>query len=384
MHDILQDNITLATMNPAAAALAPQKKKARAPRRTKSVRLIDVARASGVSTATVSMVVNNHPRISPSTQRRVRKVIEKLGYRSSNSNHAMSQRRTSVLSVLMPAGRNAFADAYLAELISGVCDQASAMGYSDMFERVTAEFVGTRQHLALLEQRVSMGALLLGVTDSDRYVDYFDAAQHPVIAVDSSVGRTDIDFVGCDYRSGAEQAMTYLLQLGHRRIGLITSAAGGRNSDEILQVYRRAMDQRGIPADDACVADGFFTEAGGTEAAGKILSARPEVTAIIAASDTMAIGAIHAAAKRGLSVPRDLSVIGFDDLRHAAFISPALTTVRLPLHAVGARACERLVERISGRAAATHDKLPAHLVLRDSVAMARDLSAAPLRDAGVA
>ena len=86
MHDILQDNITLATMNPAAAALGPQKKKPRAPRRTKSVRLIDVARASGVSTATVSMVVNNHPRISPSTQRRVRKVIEKLGYRPSNTN----------------------------------------------------------------------------------------------------------------------------------------------------------------------------------------------------------------------------------------------------------------------------------------------------------
>jgi LacI family transcriptional regulator len=377
MHDILQDNITLATMNPAAAALAPQKKKPRAPRRTKSVRLIDVARASGVSTATVSMVVNNHPRISPSTQRRVRKVIEKLGYRPSNSNHALSQRRTSVLSVLMPARRNAFADAYFAELISGVCDQANVMGYSVMFERVTPDFVRSRQHLSLLEQRVSQGALLLGVTDADRYVDYFDASQHTVIAVDSATGRSDIDSVCCDYRSGAEQAMTYLLQLGHRKIGLITSAAGGRNSDEILQVYRRAMDQHGIPADDACVADGFFTEAGGTDAADKILTARPEVTAILAASDTMAIGAIHGATKRGLSVPKDLSVIGFDDLRHAAFISPALTTVRLPLHAVGARACERLVERVGGRTTASHDKLPAHLVLRDSVAMARDLSVAP-------
>ncbi|HYO08712.1 MAG TPA: LacI family DNA-binding transcriptional regulator [Tepidisphaeraceae bacterium] len=375
MHDILQDTITLANLNPAAAALAPQKKRPRAPRRTKAVRLVDVARLAGVSTATVSMVVNNHPRISPTTQRRVRRAVEKLGYRPNFSNQALGARRSSVLSILLPAQRHTFADGYFGELLSGVCDQANVMGYTVMFERVSGDFTRARQHLALLEQRVAQGALLLGFSDYNKFVADFDPQQHAVVVVDNAVDRADLDFVGCDYRSGAEQAMTYLLQLGHRKIGLITSAAGGRSTQEIVDVYRSAMAQQGVRPGEGYVADGKFTEAGGTEAADEILRRHPEVTAILAASDTMAIGAIHGASKRGMSVPKDLSVVGIDDLRHAAFISPALTTVRLPLHAVGARACERLVERINGRTAPTSDRLPAHLVLRDSVAMARDLSA---------
>lgn len=374
MHDIFQDNISLATLNP-AVALDPTPKRQRAPRRTKAVRLVDVARAAGVSTATVSMVVNNHPRISPATQRRVRRAVERLGYRPNYAAQAASARRTSVLSVLLPAQRHTVADAYFSELISGICDQAAASGFNVMFERTSPEFVRTRQHLSLLEQRVTQGALLLGVTDADRYVDYFDAQRHSVVVVDNPLARTDLDFVGCDYRSGAEQAMTCLLQLGHRRIGLVTSAAEGRNTTDIADVYATTLASNGVRPEPTWLADGQFTEAGGTEAANRILQQHPEITAILAASDTMAIGALHCAAQRGLSVPKDLSVVGIDDLRHAAFISPALTTVRLPLHAVGARACERLIERISGaRIESTTDLLPAHLVLRDSVAMARDVS----------
>jgi DNA-binding LacI/PurR family transcriptional regulator len=120
------------------------------------------------------------------------------------------------------------------------------------------------------------------------------------------------------------------------------------------------------------VADGKFTEQGGAEATEQILSRHPDVTAIFAANDKMAVGAIHQLSRRGIRVPEDVSVVGFDDLQHSAFVNPSLTTVRLPLYQVGALACERLVERIHGRQERVAETLATHLVLRDSTAMARN------------
>src|SRR6185437_7024859 len=185
----------------------------------------------------------------------------------------------------------------------------------------------------------------------------------------------NLDFVGCDYHAGAQQAMNYLLQLGHRKIGLIVSSAGGRNVRDVVAVYRSAMAEHGARPGEGLIVDGQFTEAGGDEAADKILRRHRDVTAILSTSDNMAIGAIHAAGRRGKSVPRDLSIVGFGNLRHAAFLNPALTTVQLPLQQVGARACQRLIERISGkRKEVTSELLPTHLILRNSSALANDLS----------
>lgn len=355
----------------AAAVRAPRP---RARRRTKPVRLCDVARAAGVSTATVSMVVNNNPRISPATQRRVRRAVERLGYQPSHAAQVLSGKRGNVISILMPAQRADISDSYFASLSSGIAEQAASIGYSVMFTRATAEFVRNRNHVSMIEQQSAQGLLLLGFNDFDRFVDDIDAARHPVVVVDNQLdGRSDLDFVGCDYASGAEQALNYLLQLGHRKIGLITSSAGGRNASEIVEAYRSMMSEHGIRPGEGWIADGQSTEEGGAEAAEMILRRHPEVTALFAASDAMAIGAIHEAAKRGLRVPRDLSIIGFDNVRHSAYLTPALTTVQLPLAAVGAKACERLIERINGRAEAMSDRLPAHLVLRNSAAMAKDV-----------
>jgi LacI family transcriptional regulator len=341
-------------------------------RRTKPVRLIDIARASGVSIATVSMVVNGNARISPATAKRVRKMIDKLGYRPHRAAHALSLgQRPPTLAVLLPARRQAFADSYFGELISGIGERAAALGHVIIFEHVTAEFLRANQHRTMLEQRSVDGLLLLGFGDFDRFVDDLadDAA---AVVVDSAISRCAVDSVSCDYRSGAQQAMNYLLQLGHRRIGLIT-ATGGRCGQAVVEVYRSSMASYGVRPGEGWIADGHITEAGGELAAEKILRRHPDVTAIFAASDPMATGAIHYAARRQMSVPHDLSVIGFDGLSYGAFMNPPLSTVRLPLAEVGARACERLIERIGGRREVIADRLPIHLVVRESTALAKDL-----------
>jgi DNA-binding LacI/PurR family transcriptional regulator len=349
-------------------------------RRTKPVRLVDVAKAAGVSIATVSLVVNQHPRISPATQRRVRSVIDKLGYKpnrgvqvlsGAQSTHAVTWRKPT-LAVLLPPQTNAFGDTYFGELISGITEKASSMGQSVTFEHASPEFVRAGRHLSLLERQGADGLLLMGFGDYDRFLDDFAKSKHPVVLVDSRVTRCQLDSVGCDYRAGAQQAMNYLLQLGHRRIGLITAAAG-RCAREVADAYRVAMDMFGVRPGEGWIADGRFTEEGGHQAAEKILRRHPDVTALFAASDKMAIGAVHSAQSNGLVVPRDLSIIGFDNVRHAAFMNPPLSTIHLPLHEVGARACERLMERLRGRKDVVNDLLPIHLVVRESTALSKDL-----------
>jgi LacI family transcriptional regulator len=356
----------------------------RARRRTKSVRLVDVARAAGVSIATVSMVVNGHARISPATQKRVRRMIDKLGYAPNRAAQLLSSgRRTPTLAVLLPARRQTFADTYFGELIAGISERAASLGQSVVFEHVTPDFLRTGQHLSMLEQKTADGLLLMGFSDYDRFLDDFAQTRQPVVVVDSHISRCEIDSVGCDYRSGAQQAMNYLLQLGHRRIGLI-SASSGRCAREVAEVYRSSMAAYGIRPGEGWMADGQFTEEGGEAAAGKILRRHKDLTAIFAASDTMAIGAVHYAAGAGLRIPSDLSIVGFDNLRHSAFLNPPLSTVNLPLQEVGARACERLMERISGRQETVIERLPIHLVVRESTALAKDLPPAGTADSSAA
>jgi LacI family transcriptional regulator len=387
MHGIVEDTTSGAEIDErfhatGSVGVDGRGSKPRAPRKQKSVRLCDIAQAAGVSIATVSLVLSENPRISGATQQRVRKIAHRLGYRPMRAAQVLAGRTSTALAVLLPApqadNRTSISDAYFGELVNGVTEQAAASGYTIMFDRVSADFVRRRQHIGMLEDRAAAGMLLLGFNDHHRFIDDFDTALHPIVVVDNKLDRNgpngDCDFVGCDYRGGAQQAMNYLLQLGHRKIGLIASSNGTRNVLDIVAVYRAAMADHGIRPGEGFIADGQFNEAGGDEAADKILRRHSEVTAILAACDSMAIGAIHAAVRRGRSVPRDLSVVGFGNLRHAAFLNPALTTVQLPLQQVGARACQRLIERINGqRQMATSDYLPTHLILRSSSAIAHDV-----------
>ncbi|MEO6434395.1 MAG: LacI family DNA-binding transcriptional regulator, partial [Tepidisphaeraceae bacterium] len=335
------------------------------------------AKASGVSIATVSMVVNHNPRISPATVKRVRCCLDQMGYRPSGwAANAAPARKHPTLAVLLPAQRHAFADAYFGELISGITEAGTRLGHAVIFEQATTDFIRARQHLNLLEQRSVDGMLCLGFNDYHNFLDDFAGdPKRAVVLVDSQVSRAQVDSVGCDYRSGAQQAMNYLLQLGHRRIGLITSASGGRSTRDIAEVYQSVMAEHDVRPGEGWIADGRFSEEGGDEAAERILRRRPDVTAIFAASDKMAIGALHCAQRRGMKVPGDLSIVGFDNLEHAAYLNPPLSTVHLPLLAVGAAACERLIERIAGRTEAVCEKLATHLVVRHSSAIARDLPA---------
>jgi LacI family transcriptional regulator len=357
-----------------ASSSNSRRTKKRASAQPKAVNLRDVARQAKVSVATVSMVLNDNPRISRATHMKVQRLIEKLGYQPNRLAQSLSSRYTNVLAVMLPALRHAFADAYFGELLSGICDRAGKMGYKVMLEQAKPEFIKERKHIQIFERRYVDGILCLGVNDRHHFLEDFKDGRYPMLVVDNRFPQWELDYAACDYRSGAEQVMNYLLQLGHRKVAMIRGAEEISTSREVRSVYSEKLEQAsGITPDDTWIEDGRYTEDGGAEATGTLLARHPDLTAIFAGNDKMAIGALRYLKLHNIDVPGQVSVVGFDDMQHSAFVSPSLTTVHLPLYQVGLLACEKLIERIHGRSEKVGETLSTHLVVRESTAMARSV-----------
>ncbi len=342
----------------------------------KRVGIREIAKRANVSVATVSMVINANPKITEATARKVRIVMDEAGYRPNRIAQSLSGKYTRMLGVLLPTLRHALADPYFGEIISGVVDKADRFGHKVTIESAKPDFIKSRKHLELFERRFVDGVLCIGFNDQHFFLKDFARQNLPMIAVNNVFPDWSVDHVVCDYTGGAEQVMTYLTQLGHRRIGFIHGSPTVKTMWMLHDVYQRRMRDAGIDVKDGWMVDGRFTEEHGCEAAKRLLAQHPDVTAIFCGNDKMAIGAMHGCLASGRSIPRDVSVVGFDGIAHGAYVNPSLTTVHLPLHEAGAMACERLINRIrsqNGDTPISKDPppmLPTHLVLRGSTGLA--------------
>lgn len=337
----------------------------------KAVSLRDVAREAKVSVATVSMVLNGNPRISRATSLKVQRLVERMGYQPNRLAQSLSSRYTNVVAIILPALRHAFADAYFGELISGISDRAGRLGYKIMLEVAKPEFIKEQGHLRIFERRYVDGVLCLGMNDRHEFLADFDKVGCPAMMVDNHLTSIPTDFVASDYASGAEQVLNYLTQLGHRNVALMTAGGDITTSRVVREIYQRKLIDAGVSLKPTWIVDGEFTEEGGAQAARDLMEKHPEITAIFCGNDKMAIGAMHQLHLLGIKVPQDVSVVGFDDLQHAAFVNPSLTTIHLPLYQVGTLAVDKLIERIHGRPERVEETLSTHLVVRDSTALAR-------------
>ena len=343
--------------------------------RAKQPGLRDVARAAEVSLATVSLVLNGSPRISDATRSHVRGVMDELGYQPNRLAQSLGGRYVKAVAAILPDLRHAFADAYFGELLSGITDEAQDRGFKIFLEQAKPDYLAANRHVELFEQRYVDGVLLLGHTDKSGHARDLAGGDYPAVVVDNRLDLGPdcrLDSVRGDYAAAAQQVMSYLAQLGHRRVGLLHAAPDIATVREVRDAWCDRLRQLGVEPCDTMTRDGRFTEKGGAEATADLMKDHPDTTAILAMSDKMAIGAMHHLHRAGVRVPGEVSVIGFDDLPHASYVSPALTTVNLPLYDVGRRSMARLIERVEGRTDVTADVLPAHLVIRDSTAIARD------------
>lgn len=322
--------------------------------RARRPRISDVASGAGVSKSTVSIAFNNPERLSPETIARIRAVADALGYRPHPVARMLAQRRTSTLGILTPQALVvAFDNPFFSMFSQGVASVAEEYGYGLLF---VSPHHGS---LARAVGRASVdGFVAVGLGEDHPEVEQIRSARLPIVLVDS-VAFPEHGSITVDDEAGAYAAADHLLNLGHRQFLVLAVEPPQLGMGETLAVstldnvssrrlegYRQALAKRGIPLPDECIAMGPPTFDGGAVAFTRALDSGLEFTSVLAMSDVMALGAIHAAEERGFRVPDDLSFVGFDDIDEAEHSRPGLTTVHQPIREKGAEAARLLLAAV--------------------------------------
>lgn len=332
---------------------------------------VDVARRAGVSRATVSNVLTNRTGgsvpISADTRRRVLAAVDELGYQPHGAASSLRSGRSGVLGILIPDASNPL----FWSVVRGVEMVTRDHAYQLALTIADPEAEGERRSLrALAQQRLD--GLILFLTYPGRVAAELETLRLSGAAI-VTFGRAlpGKDALMVDYTSGATALTEHLLQLGHRRIGFIHGVARPALGSDRLFAYRRVLRAAGIPYDRDLIVHCGPSLADGAQAAGRLLALSPRPTAIVGVNDLMAISVLQAASERGLRVPDQLSVGGFDDIALAAHVTPPLTTVHAGGDDVGRRAAEMLLYRLSNPdAPAQHEVVPARLIVRGSTGRA--------------
>ncbi|HEX8524428.1 MAG TPA: LacI family DNA-binding transcriptional regulator [Tepidisphaeraceae bacterium] len=335
----------------------------RPPRR--ATRIHDVAKLAGVSVATVSMVMNDSPRISRPTAARVRAAADRLGYHPSRAARALRGMKSRTLAVFVPPSPQGMADLCLGDLLNGVREAAQHAGYRLLLEHSPSNHDSASR--AGFDAEEVEGILCVGCTVADVPHEMLDL---PLMLLDSRPTRCSIDHITCDYSGAVAQAVKHIADLGHSQIALVRPAGADHREFEMLVGFRQAMNERGISS-STVLAQAHRTEAGGSEAAADLLDRHPDLTAVIVADDRMAIGLLHQLHLRGLDCPRELSIVAIGDFGPAAYATPAISSVSVPLFEVGRLGAEKFIQRLRGETGLIKVSLPAHLVPRASTGPAR-------------
>jgi LacI family transcriptional regulator len=324
------------------------------------VTIEDVAAEAGVSIATVSRVMHNKDGVAPGTFTRVQEIIDRLGYESSLVARSLRSRRTKVLGFSVNE-----IEPYSAELLKGAARAIHGSGYELIVYaggHAGPETAGwERRHLSRLGGTLTDGSVL--VTPEVLDVDTVT----PVVAVDPHVGASSIPTVASDNLTGAITATNYLISLGHRRIGHLSGRPDLRSSERREQGYRQALQDAGIAFDPVLVRVGGYDPDTAAAPARDLLTLADRPTAIFAANDLSAIQTMNVAAEVGLTVPDDLSVIGFDNVPESVLAEPSLTTIDHSIQEQGYEAALMLIRIIDDPGTDQTDvRLPTRLVVRHS------------------
>lgn len=332
-------------------------------------RIEDVARIAGVSMKTVSRVFNHEPNVRPQTRAKVEIAAKKLNYRPNPSARSLAGNRSYMVALVYD---NPSAN-YVMEVLSGVLDACEAAHYSMLLRPLEL----TNQHhvdmiAETMAQSVPDGLILTPpLTDDQALLQYLDANNVRYVSISPMAKNARIG-VHLDERSAVREMMAHIVALGHRRIGHIKGHIEHGAAEWRLAGYKDGLRAAGIRYDKQLVVAGDFSFESGLAGADRLLVLDDPPTAIFAANDDTAAGVLHAAAKRGLRIPRDLSVFGFDDLPMARQLWPSLTTVCQPSRDMGRLATEQLLLLIRDPAATGMVQVPYALHFRDSTGPAPD------------
>jgi LacI family transcriptional regulator len=335
-------------------------------RMTLTVTIYDVAREAGVSMATVSRVVNNNPNVKPQTRKKVFEAIERLGYRPNAVARGLASKKTTTVGVVIPDISNAI----FAEVARGIEDIANMYRYNiilcnaDKKKDKEISVINT-----LLEKQVD-GLLFMGGTVTKEHIEAFKSSSVPIVLCATTDDNNAIPAVDINHEKAAYDAVQLLIQQGHRNIGMISGTLQDpANGFARFQGYKKALEEANIPVVDEHIRVGNYRYESGIEAMKYFINLADRPTAIFAATDEMAIGAIHTIQDANLKVPEDISVISVDNSRMASMVRPLLTSVAQPMYDIGAVSMRLLTKLMNKEnVEVTKIVLPHELIIRKSVA----------------
>lgn len=319
-----------------------------------AVKLKDVARKAGVSPTTVSLVFNqgSQSRISQTTRERILEAAQELGYQPGKMTQRMTKNLIQPLPQQIPPTIalviTDITNPFFTELAAVIEDVASRYGYNIILCNTKKSSAKELEYLEVLWRRRVDGLIIAPAEDSSEYLLEFLKRDIPVVFVDRYLENTTANAVLLDNVKGAYMAVEYLLQLGHRRIGVINGRREVTTGKERLLGYINALQDYQIEIDENLLRDGYFTIEGGQQAMAELLDLPDPPSAIFSTASLMTMGALQELQNRGLKLPQDLSLTSFDDYMWTRLVNPPLTVVAQPVLDIGREAAQLLIQLIQG------------------------------------
>lgn len=326
------------------------------------VTIRDVAKKAKISITTVSRVLNqsNH-RVNPRTKQRVLRAIEELNYRPNILARGLLKKGTQTIGVIVPDISNS----YYSEITHGIEDIANKNGYTVIICNTYRLSSRVLNYIEVLAERQVDGIILAGGINGKSLIEESLKRNELKVVL---IGEHGIDFpsVQIDNFAGAYNAISYLIESGHRDIGFIKGPSRSITSRERLKGYRKALEDNHIKVKESLIKNGDFTPKGGVEATKSLIGQKIKPSAIFCANDQMAIGAIKILRESGYRVPEDMAIVGFDDIELASYIRPSLTTISVPMYRLGQKAMTDLLNIIKKKGVEKKSVLQTKLIIRES------------------
>jgi LacI family transcriptional regulator len=333
------------------------------------VTIKEVAAEAGISFGTVSRVINNDVHVKPQTRERVLQAMERLGYVANRQARSLAGGKSHVIGVLVPD----LGTGYIGEIIRGIDAELGLARYDLMLYTTHRTAIKEAGYVANLAQGMVDGLLLVLPRNPSDYVGTLTGREFPFVLIDHQGTGEECPAVGATNWQGAYNATEYLIKLGHKRIGFITGSLDLGAAVDRLDGYKSALRTHHLPVDSCLVYEGTFLQPDGYTGAICLLDLDPPPTAIFASNDVMAMGVMDAVRSRGLRIPEDISVVGFDDIPQAESVRPALTTVRQPLEQMGRVATQMLLDMLKNpEIEPNRIELPTELIVRSSTLSPKD------------
>jgi DNA-binding LacI/PurR family transcriptional regulator len=321
----------------------------------------DIAKMAGVSTATVSKVLNNYKEVSDATKARILKIVEEVGYIPNSNARALSTKRSWLIGIVYSEGLNiGLEHNYFSGLLEAFKREIEAMGFEVVF--ISGYGIG---YLKRCQVRNVDGVFVVAADISDPGLQaLFDS---DIKCVTTDVPYKSIPLIYSDNRMGSRQAISHLYELGHRRIAHIAGPVGSVAGKERLEGYRQGLEEHGLAYDPLLVVEaGDFGSSEGYACMNRLFQLDDVPTAVYAICDLSAVGAMHAIKEHQLEVGKDISLIGFDDIELAYHIHPSLTTIKQDRKLIGKTLAETLVKRIRREPVEERIAIPTELIVRAS------------------